>query len=227
MELVYVTDCDGTLFDTEKVKARTFAALAKGLWGLDEAKTMEHWIVNAGIGRRNKINDLMSKHNLPALTDSEYESVNSEMRARMAGEYKSCPKYPGVIDTLNFVYENFDVVAAFTGTPSGEMLAALNATDLSGYFASIYGTGMHPTLKRDFPDKTSQMQHIVDTYRPDFMVVVGDAEEDMRVGSKFKAYTIGLPTTRDADRLIAAGAKQVVQPGQLKDVIEKVLQERQ
>ena len=216
MITAYVTDCDGTLFDTEGMKSDAFGTLCEKIWDIEAKKAKAHWLARTGVGRRIKTDELRVRCSLAPMTDEEYESFNTELFDRLRDSYGQCQKYPGVYETLEFANTYFDHCIAFTGTPAAEMQQALEATGLISYFEQVYGTGLHPKLKINFPDKTSHLSHIKETYGPTFIVIAGDAEEDMRVGREAGAYCIGLDTTKPAEVLLKAGAQVVVKPDELK-----------
>jgi phosphoglycolate phosphatase-like HAD superfamily hydrolase len=85
------------------------------------------------------------------------------------------------------------------------------------YFDKIYGTG------DKFKSKEDHFKQVISEFNPELIIFIGDGLEDMRVGKKFNAVTIGIPSHQTKKKLIEAGAKYVLQTSEIVDLLKIIL----
>lgn len=210
-------DYDGTIINIEPQKAREFGKLLHREWGVDIDEAASYWIETGGLSRRSKFDYFYRKQFGKDLRNEEYVRIESEYSRRLREDlYPGLTLLPGAVDALDFCKKNFDLLFVSSGVPTEEirLLAALNKVD--HYFDRIFGTD------EKFQRKEDHFQLLVSEYMPDVLVYVGDGLEDMRVGSKFSAITIGVPTNHSADELKKADAKYVCEMTNLVELLKKL-----
>lgn len=211
-------DLDGSLIDIEEEKSRAFGVILNQFWGVDANEAARYWIETGGKSRRSKFDYFFNKQCGGVLTDDEYRKIERVFSERLKNEFYPNARFlRGALELLEFSRRNFDKTFISSGVPNEEVKYLIDLKDIGKYFDEIFGTSER------FRSKEDHFKQLVDEYNPELIVFVGDGLEDMRVGKKFNAITIGIPSHQTKEKLIEAGAKYVLPTSEIIDLLKTIL----
>ena len=211
-------DLDGSLIDIENEKSRAFGMILSQFWGVDAKEAAKYWIDTGGKSRRSKFDYFFNKQYGKVLTDEEYGKIEKVFSGKLKNEFYPKIKFlRGALDLLEFSRKNFDVLFISSGVPDEEVKYLIELKAFGHYFNKIYGTG------DKFKSKEDHFKQVIKEFNPELIVFIGDGLEDMRVGKKFNAVTIGIPSHQTKEKLIEAGARYVLQTHEIVDLLKDIV----
>ena len=198
-------DFDGTILDVEEEKSRAFGILLNEHWKIDANAAAKYWIDTAGTSRRSKFDYFFKEKYGRDLSDEEYKKIESEFSQKLRTDfYPNTKLINGASELLEFCKKNFDKIFCSSGVPHDEIKFLVDTKGLGKYFDKIYGTN------EKFKSKEDHFKEMISEFKPELIVFVGDGIEDMRVGKKYNAITIGVPSHQTKEKLLEAGAMYVL-----------------
>lgn len=211
-------DLDGTIIDMEEQKSKAFGMLLNKHWGTDVNEAAKYWIKTAGKSRRSKFDHFFAKKYGTKLTDGGYQKVEVEFSNKLKNVFYPKVKFiAGALDLLKFCRKTFDVVFVSSGVPHDELKFLIKLKKMDKYFDRIYGTN------EKFKSKEYHFELIIDNFKPELLIFVGDGFEDMKVGRRYNAITIGVPTHQTDDSLRNSGAQYVLPLGKISHLLKNIL----
>lgn len=211
-------DLDGTIIDIEEQKSKAFGMLLNKHWGTDASEAAKYWIETAGKSRRSKFDHFFTKRYGIKLMDEEYRKVEAEFSNKLKNVFYPKVKFiTGALNLLKFCRKTFDVVFVSSGVPHDELKFLIKLKKMDKYFDRIYGTN------EKFKNKEYHFEQIIGNFRPELLIFVGDGFEDMRVGHRYNAITIGVPTHQTGDSLRKSGAQYVLLPDKISHLLKNIL----
>ncbi len=211
-------DFDGTIIDIEEQKSRAFGVILNKYWGTGIDEAAKYWIDTGGKSRRSKFDYFFRKKYRKELSDEEYRKIESEFSNKLKNEFYPKVKFiKRTLELLNFCRSNFDVIFCSSGVPSDEIRYLIKLKGLNKYFDRIYGTD------EKFRSKEDHFKEILFEYKPKLIIFVGDGFEDIRVGRKYGAITIGVPSHQTKEKLIEVGANYVLPTDGIIDLLKTIL----
>lgn len=200
------TDFDGSIIDLEEEKSRIFGEFLNQCWGVDADEAAKYRILTGGKSRRSQFDYFFNKQYGKVLTDDEYRKIEKMYSDKLKSElYPGATFVSGALELLEFSRKHFDKTFISSGVPDKEIKYLIKLKGIENYFDRVYGTD------EKFRTKEDHFRALIAEYNPDLIVFVGDGLEDMRVGKRFNALTIGVPSHQIKEDLIEAGAQHVLQ----------------
>jgi len=194
-------DFDGTIIDIEKQKSRAFGIILNKYWGVNAERAAKYWIDTAGKSRRSKFDYFFREKYKKELADKEYKKIERVFSNKLKNDFYPKVKFiEGALELLKFCRSNFDVVFCSSGVPEKELKYLVKLTKADKYFDRIYGSS------NKYKSKEDHFKEILNEFKPGLIVFVGDGFEDMWVGRKYGAITIGVTSHQSKKKLIQAGA---------------------
>jgi phosphoglycolate phosphatase-like HAD superfamily hydrolase len=211
-------DLDESLIDIEEEKSRAFGVILNQFWGVDANEAARYWIETRGKSRRSKFDYFFNKQYGGVLTDDEYRKIERVFSDKLKNEFYPNARFlRGALELLEFSRTNFDITFISSGAPDDEVKYLVGLKDIGSYFDKIYGTGER------FRSKEDHFKQLVDEFNPKLIIFIGDGLEDMRVGKKFNAITIGIPSHQTKEKLIEAGAQYVLPTFKISGLLKTIL----
>jgi len=194
-------DCDGVVLESEELKVAAFLRLLpQKPRKLAEIRVYVN--ANAGLPRHEKLRHIFDEILRLPFTAADDTAFSQRYGAAIRVAYHACPLVPGARELLE-TYASRCPLFLVSGTPEGELRAAIEAHGLTAFFAGIFGSPA---------DKTTLCAGILRRWRlePSRAVMVGDSYPDMeaaqanripfigRVRPEGVAFEgLGVPTARD------------------------------
>lgn len=214
-------DFDGTIIDIEEQKSKAFGVILNQHWGADIEEAAQYWIDTGGKSRRSKFDYFFSKKYGENLTDKEYKKIESEFSNRLKNEFYPKVKFiRGALKLLEFCKKNFDIIFCSSGVPHDEIKYLIKLKEVERYFDRIYGTN------EKFKSKEDHFKEIINEFNPKLFIFVGDGFEDMRVGRKYGAITIGVPSHQTKERLLEVGTQYVLPINKINSELKNILKKK-
>ena len=214
-------DFDGTIIDIEEQKSKAFGVILNQHWGVNIEEAVQYWINTGGKSRRSKFDYFFNQRYGKNLTDEEYKKIESEFSNRLKNEFYPKVKFiKGALKLLEFCRKNFDITFVSSGVPHDEIKYLVKLKEVDGYFDRIYGTS------EKFESKEDHFREIINEFDPELLIFVGDGFEDMRVGRKYGAITIGIPSHQTKERLLEAGAQYVLPTDKINYELKGILKKK-
>jgi phosphoglycolate phosphatase-like HAD superfamily hydrolase len=165
-----VFDFDGTLVDSNDVKAKAFGELYKSYGDEIVNKVVSYHNENTGVSRFQKFKYIQEQF-LGESYNNEVKDDLSEIFARLVEE--RIPQVPYTQGALEFLDNNHKNIPLFlaSATPDKELKSIASQRGMQKYFEGIYG----------FPMTKSQILcHIINenSFLPDRILMVGDSFPD-------------------------------------------------
>jgi phosphoglycolate phosphatase-like HAD superfamily hydrolase len=210
-------DFDGTIIDIEEQKSKAFGVILNQYWGVDIEEAAQYWIDTGGKSRRSKFDYFFNKRYGGNLTDEGYKDIESEFSDRLKNEFYPKVKFiKGALKLLEFCRKNFDIIFVSSGVPDSEIKYLIRLKGAEKYFDRIYGTSER------FKGKEDHFREIIKEFSPRLLIFAGDGFEDMRVGRKYGAVTIGVPSHQTGENLIEAGARYVLPTDKISRALKNI-----
>lgn len=163
-------DCDGVVLESEEMKVAAFLRLLPQ--EPRKLAEMRAYInANAGLPRHEKLRHIFGGILRQPFSAADEVAFSRRYGAAIKEEYHACPLVPGARELLE-TYASRCPLFLVSGTPEGELRAAIEAHGLTAFFAGIFGAPAH---------KTALCADILRRWRLDSRraVMVGDSYPDI------------------------------------------------
>ena len=205
MDLI-LFDCDGTLVDSQNVIVSTMTT-AFGRHGL-VPPSRDAVLGIVGLSLPIAISTLAPDLDEPALSEvvEAYKETYSDLRRDPS---MTAPLYPGIRTTLEVLADRPDTLIGFvSGISRRDLNAILPLHGLESFFSTLQTADDAPSK----PHPAMVLQALAETGGvPERTVVIGDTGFDMAMARAAGAAALAVPWGyHDADRLLAAGAQEIV-----------------
>jgi len=180
MKYILIFDCDGVIFDSNRLKTEAFRrVLFENGYDKDVVdQFIEHHTKNGGVSRYVKFNRLFSNILNVSVDYRKLEILLSEFSAICLDLYCKVRFTPNCIETLDFLSKNHDLHVA-SGGDQDELKTVFKQRKISNFFDEILGSPM---------SKIDCVKAIVSKYSSnnDKFIMVGDSRADFHAAQSSK-----------------------------------------
>jgi phosphoglycolate phosphatase-like HAD superfamily hydrolase len=134
-----VFDFDGVILESAEIKTDAFCELFAHLGPTQVAQVREHHLANLGISRFVKFDWIYQNVLEQPLAEIERLELGDRFSAIALRKVLECPFVPGAEEALAALAGRVPMFVA-SGTPQGELDRVVDARELRGFFAEVWGS---------------------------------------------------------------------------------------
>ena len=165
-------DCDGVILESVEVKRQAFAKVVREHGPDAEAKILEFYWANGGLGR-HAVFEWFYTHVLGReITPEELTRLCDRFSQYCYEAVMEAPFVPGITEFIDRYHLQLPMYVA-SGTPHDELNQIFQDRNLGRFFKGVYGSP---------PAKTELLARIVEDagFDPSMVLMVGDSSTDMQ-----------------------------------------------
>lgn len=199
-----VFDCDGVLLESVDVKTKAFALTVEEHGPEAVSRLIDYHMANGGVSRYKKFEWFYREVLDCDITLDQLQALGERFKQLAFDGVMNAPMVTGVLECIKALHNQIPMYVA-SGAPKEELIAVLNARNLSCYFKESYGSP---------PGKAELLQRILHQTgtEPKKTIMVGDSPTDLAAaqtcgtlfygrGEHFKQS--GWPWSKDLHGLLA------------------------
>lgn len=165
-------DCDGTLIDTNDIKASAAAQLFAALGPEVETEIYHHFIATGGVSRFEKFRYYYRTFLGKEASEKDLRNLHRRFSTLVKPQMLKAPFINGALETLTQLQKQKIPAFIVTGTPDEEINQVITSMGHAPLFKEICGTP---------PEKKEILHNLINKYgfTPEWTLFVGDAPADL------------------------------------------------